>query len=53
MGQFVGGLVDTFVAFVFERESCFVAQAGPEPQVVLLPSPAKGYNYRHELLHLH
>lgn len=43
MGQFVGGLVDPSVAFAFERESCYVAQAGPEPQAVLLLSPAKGY----------
>lgn len=53
MGWLVGGLVDTFVAFVSERESCYVAQADPEPQAVLLISPAKGCKYRHVLLRLH
>lgn len=53
MGQFAGGLVNTFVAFIFERESCYLAQAGPEPQAVLLTSSVKGHNYRHVLLYLH
>lgn len=52
MGQFVGGLVDTSVACVFDRESCYVAQADPEPQAVPLSPPAKGYNYRHVLSRL-